>query len=59
MLKTRGLRFKVRRKRFKGDLISRFFTNSVVGKWNELPADVVEAVTIITFERHLDKDKGF
>jgi len=30
-------------------------TKRVVGAWNPLPGEVVEADTIMTFKRHLDK----
>ena len=45
---TRGHRFKVRGARFKGDVRGRFFTQSVVGAWNSLPGQVVEADTVVT-----------
>ena len=34
--------FKVRGRKFKGDMSGRFFTQSVVGAWNVLPEDVIE-----------------
>ena len=54
-LKTRGHRFKVRGERFKRDLRGNFFTQRVVHIWNELPEKVVEAGSIATFRKHLDK----
>ena len=52
---TRGHRFKVRGARFKGDVRGRFLTQRVVGAWNSLPGEVVEADTIVTFKGRLDK----
>ena len=52
---TRGHRFKVRGARFKGDVRGKFFTQRVVGAWNLLSGEVVEAETIVTFKGRLDK----
>ena len=52
---TRGHRFKVRGARFKGDVRGRFFTERVVGAWNTLLGEAVEADTVVTFKGHLDK----
>ena len=54
----RGHRFKVRGARFKGDVRGKFFfffTQRVVGAWNSLLGEVVEAETTVTFQGHLDK----
>ena len=32
----------------------KFFTQRVVGAWNTLPEEVVEAGILATFKRHLD-----
>ena len=53
--KTRGQRVKVRGKRFKRDLRGNFFMQRVVRTCNELPEKVVEAGSIATFKKHLDK----
>ena len=50
-----SLRFKVRGARFKGDVRGRYFTQRVVGAWNSLLREVVEADTVVTFKRRLDK----
>ena len=52
---TRGNWFKVRGVRFKRDVRGRFFTQRVVGTWNSLPGEVVEADTVMTFKGRLDK----
>ena len=49
---TRAIRFKIRGRRFRGDLRKNFFTQRVVGTWNSLP---VEAGTLTTFKKHLDE----
>jgi len=45
-----GHRFKVRGARFKGDVRGNIFTHRVVGAWNSLPGEVVDADTIVTFK---------
>jgi len=50
-----GHRFKVRGARFKGDVRGKLFLHRVVGAWNSLPGEVVEADTIVTFKGWLDK----
>ena len=53
---TRGHRFKVRGAMFKGDVRGRFFfLNRVLGAWNPLLGEVVEADTVGTFKGLLDK----
>ena len=52
---TREHRFKVRGAKFKGDVRGRFFTQRVVGAWNSLPGEVVEADMIVSFKGWLDK----
>jgi len=47
--------FKVRRARFKGDVRGRLFTQRMLGAWNSLQREVVEADTIMTFQGHLHK----
>eukprot|EP00061_Rhincodon_typus_P010102 g34130.t1 len=38
----------------KGDMRGKFFTHRVVGAWNVLPVEVVEAGMIASFEMYLD-----
>ena len=52
---TRVHRFKMRGARFKGDEQGRYFTQRLVGAWNLLPGEVVEADTVVTFKGRLDK----
>ena len=52
---TRGHRFKVQGARFKEDVRDKFFTQRVVGAWNLLPGEVMEADTIVSFKGCLDK----
>lgn len=41
--------------RFKGYLTVMIFIEIVVGVWNVLPEEVVEAPTVTTAERHLNR----
>ena len=52
---TRGSEFKLHRSETKSDTRKYFFKNRVVPFWDELPAKVKDAPSIISFERHLDK----
>ena len=45
----------MRGERFKRDLRDNFFTQRVVRVWNELSEKMVEAGSIATFKKHLDK----
>ena len=40
---------------FKGDVRGRFFTQRVVGAWESLPGEGVEADTVVTFKGRFDK----
>eukprot|EP00061_Rhincodon_typus_P017961 g46916.t1 len=51
---TQGHRFKVQGGKFKRDVRGKFFTQRVVGAWNALPEEVVEADTIAAYKKHLD-----
>ena len=55
MVATRGHRFKVLGSRYSGDVSGKFFTQRVVSVWNGLPAKMVEADTIGSFKRLLDR----
>ena len=48
----------LRGERINGNLRSNLFTQRVVYMWNELPEEVVEAGTLTTFKRHLERDTG-
>ena len=56
--KTRGHRFKVRGEGYKSVQRGNFFAQRVVSVWNKLPEVVVEAVTILSFKKHLDSYMG-
>jgi len=51
---TRGHRFKVQGEDLKEMYEASFFTQRLVGAWNSLLVEVVEADTIVTFKGHLD-----
>lgn len=53
--KTGGRRFNLRELRFKNDMRDNVFTLRLVCAWNKLQGKVVEAGTIITVKRHLDR----
>ena len=56
MVATRGKpRFRVLGSRYRGDVRGKLFTQRVVGAWNRLPVVVVEADSIGSFKRLLDK----
>ena len=52
---AQGHRLKVRGGKFKRDVRGRFFTQRVVNAWNTLPEEVVEADSVTTFKKHLDR----
>ena len=52
---TGGHKFKIRGGRFTGDVRGRCFTQRIVGAWNALPSEVVEADTLATFNIYLDR----
>ncbi|XP_059805558.1 uncharacterized protein LOC132380631 [Hypanus sabinus] len=54
LLSTSGHGFKLRGGKFKGDIRGRVFTQRVVGAWNARPESVVEAYTLVKFNRLLD-----
>ena len=52
---TRGNPYKMYMRRVKTRLRQHFFTERVIDVWNSLPGHVVEAPSIMTFERRLDR----
>ena len=45
----------MRGEKFKGNITGGFFTQRVVGVWNELPDEVVYAGSFLTFKNKLDR----
>ena len=52
---TQEHRLKVRGGKFKRDVRGKFFTQRMVNAWNTLPEEAVEADSIATFKRRLDR----
>ncbi len=51
---TRGHRYKLKKERCKTRLRQNFFTERIINTWNSLPSSIVEAPSILTFEKRLD-----
>ena len=51
---TRGHKLKLCKERCSHNLRQNFFSIRVVNKWNQLPDDVVDAPTLLTFKCRLD-----
>ena len=58
MVATRGHRVKVQGRKYRGDVRGKFFTQRVMSEWNRLPSLVVEANSLGSFKRLLDKYMG-
>ena len=52
---TRGHEYKLQKRRAKGNIRKHSFTHRVIDTWNNLPSKVVEAPSISSFKRRLDK----
>ena len=52
---TRRHRFKVKGRKFRGDVRTNRFTQRVVMVWNALPGRVVEAGCLTSFKKYLDE----
>ena len=52
--RTRGHSLRIRGRSFRTEMRIHFFTLRVVGLWNSLPQEVVDAKTLNVFKRRLD-----
>ena len=52
---TRGHRFRLQRNHSRLDIRAQFFSNRVIPAWNKLPEQVVEATSVESFKKALDK----
>ena len=52
---TRGHDLRVRGQKYKGNTRGYFFTQRVITVWNELPVEVVEASSVVSFKVKLDR----
>ncbi len=51
---TRGHRYKLKKERCNTRLRQFFFTERIINTWNSLPSTIVEAPSVLTFEKRLD-----
>ena len=52
---TRNNGYKLELKRYQRDLCGNYFTYSICGKWNALPAEVVNSDSVEQFKNRLDR----
>ena len=50
---TRGHKYKIFKTRFNTDARSRFFSQRIINRWNILPVEVVEAISLKQFKSYL------
>ena len=54
-IRTRGHDLRIKGPKFRGNMRGNFFTQRVVAVWNEFPAEVVEAGSILTIKSKVDR----
>ena len=56
--KTRGHRYKVVLNKCRLDIRKNFYSQRIIKEWNSLPANVVDAKDVVTFEQFYDSLNG-
>ena len=56
--RTRGHTAKIKKNRCSTNIRKHFFSEHVVNKWNSLEEEIIQARTINSIKRHLDKERS-
>ena len=56
--RTRGHSAKIKKNRYRTDLRKHFFSVRVVNRWNSIKEHTIQANDIISFKRHLEKERN-